>query len=94
MRKPPDSCLAQENVLLLGNKRTLEDGNEVALILDIQTVGFEDKYLGIPVPEGRTKDGQCQPVKEKIMKRFSDYAENTPQARPNTSGDRAYCPGP
>jgi hypothetical protein len=47
----------------------------VATILDIQTVGFEEKYLGLPVPEGRMKDGKFQPVKEKIKKRVSDYAE-------------------
>jgi hypothetical protein len=53
----------------------VEEGNEVASILDIQTVGFEEKYLGLPVPEGRMKDGKFQPIKETIMKKFSDYAE-------------------
>jgi hypothetical protein len=38
----------------------------VAIILDVQTVGFEEKYLGLPVPEGRMKNGKFQPVKEKI----------------------------
>ncbi|XP_071683392.1 uncharacterized protein [Lolium perenne] len=37
--------------------------------------GFEEKYLGLPVPEGRMKDGKFQPVKEKLKKKFSDYAE-------------------
>jgi hypothetical protein len=47
----------------------------VASILDVPTVGFEEKYLGLPVPEGRMKDGKFQPIKEKLKKRFSDYAE-------------------
>jgi hypothetical protein len=61
--------------LLLGNKCTEEVGQEVASILNIQTVGFEEEYLGLPVPEGRMKDGKFQPVKEKLKKKFSDYAE-------------------
>ena len=61
--------------LLLGNKCTDEAGQSVAAILDIQTVGFEEKYVGLSVPEGRMKDGKFQPVKEKIKKRFTDYAE-------------------
>jgi hypothetical protein len=60
---------------LLGNKCTEAQGQVVATILDIQTVSFEEKYLGLPVPEGRMKDGKFQPVKEKIKKRVSDYAE-------------------
>jgi hypothetical protein len=47
----------------------------VAAILGIQTVGFDEKYLGLPVPEGRMKDGKFQPVKEKAKKRLNDYAE-------------------
>jgi hypothetical protein len=61
--------------LLLGNKCTAQAGQEVAIILDVQTVGFEEKYLGLPVPEGRMKNGKFQPVKEKIKKRLTDYSE-------------------
>ena len=46
----------------------------VASILDIQTVGFEEKYLGL---QGRMKDGQFQPIKEKIKKSFFDYVSST-----------------
>jgi hypothetical protein len=61
--------------LLLGNKCSEATGQMVASILDVPTVGFEEKYLGLPVPEGRMKDGKFQPIKEKLKKRFSDYAE-------------------
>jgi hypothetical protein len=47
----------------------------VASILDTETVGFEEKCLGLPVPEGRMKDGKFQLVKEKIKKCVSNYAE-------------------
>jgi hypothetical protein len=43
--------------------------------LDIQNVSFEEKYLGLHVTQGRMKDGNFQPVKEKPKKLFSDYAE-------------------
>jgi hypothetical protein len=59
----------------LGNKCTEEDGRIVASILDIRTVGFKEKYLGLPVPDRRMKDGKFQPVKEKLKKKLSDYAE-------------------
>jgi hypothetical protein len=54
--------------LLLGNKCTETTGQVVASILEAQTVGFEEKYLGLPIPEGRMKDGKFQPVKEKLKK--------------------------
>jgi hypothetical protein len=61
--------------LLLGNRCSNETGQMVAAILGIQTVGFDEKYLGLPVPEGRMKDGKFQPVKEKAKKCLNDYAE-------------------
>jgi hypothetical protein len=66
----PDKCS-----LLLGNKCTTVAGQQVAAALQVQSVGFEEKYLGLPVPEGRMKDGKFQPVKEKIKKRVTDYSE-------------------
>jgi hypothetical protein len=66
----PDKCS-----LLLGNKCTNEMGESVAAILDVKMVGFDEKYLGLPVPEGKMKDGKFQPVKERVKKRFTDYAE-------------------
>lgn len=44
-------------------------------ILGVQSSRFEAKYLGLPVPEGRMKDGKFQTIKEKISKRGSDWAE-------------------
>jgi hypothetical protein len=44
--------------LLLGNKCSEAQGQVVASILEIETVGFEEKYLGLPVPEGRMRDGK------------------------------------
>ena len=45
------------------------------VILNITAEGFEDKYLGLPVPEGRMKAGKFQSTKDKALKRSSDWIE-------------------
>ena len=47
----------------------------IMVILKITVDGFEDKYLGLPVPEGRMKAGKFQSTKEKVLKRLSDWIE-------------------
>jgi hypothetical protein len=61
--------------LLLGKKCTEEDGEEMAAILQISTVGFDEKYLGLPVPEGCMKKGKFQPIRERYEKKLSDWTE-------------------
>ena len=52
--------------LMLGQKCSENDGNEVASILNIQTTSFHEKYLGLPIPEGRMKNEKFEPTKEKL----------------------------
>ena len=47
----------------------------IMVILCITAEGFEDKYLGIPVPQGRMKDGKFQSTKEKALKILLDWLE-------------------
>jgi hypothetical protein len=47
--------------ILLGNNVREEDGKDTLSILQIEKAEFEEKYLGLPVPEGRLKNGQFQP---------------------------------
>jgi hypothetical protein len=63
----PEKCS-----ILLGNKCSDIMGQQVMTILNVQTESFEEKYLGLPVPEGRMKGGRFQPVKEKYKKKMSD----------------------
>lgn len=49
--------------------------SEIQEILKYETVTFEEKYLGLPVPEGRMKKGKFQPPKSKFVKRASDWVE-------------------
>ena len=45
------------------------------VILCITAEGFEDKYLGLPVPQGRMKAGKFQSTKDKALKILSDWIE-------------------
>ena len=54
---------------------TRHNGENVASVLSVQTTSFEEKYLGLPVPEGRMKDDKFQPAKEKLRKKCSDWCE-------------------
>jgi hypothetical protein len=47
----------------------------IKLILQYKTKSFEEKYLGLPVPEGQMKKGKFQTLKERFLKRLSDWIE-------------------
>ena len=66
----PDKCS-----MMFGKKCSLENQVAIMVILKITVDGFEDKYLGLPVPEGRMKAGKFQSTKEKVLKRLSDWIE-------------------
>jgi hypothetical protein len=38
---------------------------------------FEEKYLGLPTPEGRMKSIRFQPLKERFRKRLNDWTEKS-----------------
>jgi sulfite reductase beta subunit-like hemoprotein len=62
--------------ILLGNNVSEEDGKATIDILQVEKQSFEDKYLGLPVPEGRIKDGKFQAIKERCRKTCNDWCEN------------------
>lgn len=43
--------------------------------LQVGNTTYEEKYLGLPTPEGRMKAGQFQPMKDRLSKRMSDWNE-------------------
>jgi hypothetical protein len=61
--------------ILYGNRCQDNVQAEIQDILRYETVAFEEKYLGLPVPEGRMKKGKFQPLKSKFTKRASDWVE-------------------
>jgi hypothetical protein len=44
-------------------------------ILKYDTLCFEEKYLGLPLPDGRLKSGKFKPTKEKFSKHACDWSE-------------------
>ncbi|CAM0949281.1 unnamed protein product [Alopecurus aequalis] len=60
---------------MLGQNWSTADGNVVAQILNVESTTFEEKYLGLPVPDGRLKNGKFQPTKERLQKKCSDWSE-------------------
>lgn len=57
-------------------KCILENQVATMVILKIMVDWFEDKYLGLPIPEGRMKAGTFQSTKENALKRLSDWLKN------------------
>jgi hypothetical protein len=61
--------------IMYGDKCLPEAQTEIKKILHYETASFEEKYLGLPVSEGRLKNGKFQPIKERFQKRASDWCE-------------------
>ena len=66
----PDKCS-----IMFGKSWCMENQVSTMVILKITVEGFEDKYLGLPVPQGRMKAGRFQSTKEKAVKRLSDWID-------------------
>jgi hypothetical protein len=58
-----------------GDACTEEAKEVVRGILQVQADHFEDKYLGLPVPEGRTHRGRLQSLLERLCKRMVDWGD-------------------
>jgi hypothetical protein len=61
--------------ILFGDKCSAETQQEIQGMLKYETLCFEEKCLGLPVPEGTMKNGKFRPVKEKFVKRANDWVE-------------------
>jgi hypothetical protein len=59
--------------IMLGQNCSEEDGEAVASILNVGSMNLEEKYLGLPIPEGQIKDGKLKSTKEKLQKKCSDW---------------------
>ena len=60
---------------MLGQNCSEKDGESVGSILNVETTSFDEKYLGLPVPEGILKNEKFQPTKERLSKKCSDWSE-------------------
>jgi hypothetical protein len=48
---------------------------EIKSILNVASSTFEEKYLGLPTPEGRMKGDHFQPIMKRFSKRLTRWAE-------------------
>jgi hypothetical protein len=51
--------------------------NLVKLALSIERVDFDEKYLGLPMPQGRKRRGVFQSMEERYIKRMTYWRERT-----------------
>lgn len=61
--------------ILFSNACPDQDQREIKSILSVSHSSFEEKYLGLPTPEGRMKARQFQPIKDRFSKRMSNWNE-------------------
>lgn len=61
--------------LLLSEACPSEVAADIKETLGVTTSSFENKYLGVPTPEGRMKDENFQPIMERVGKRCNDWSE-------------------
>lgn len=61
--------------IMFGKSCSLEDQILVMVILKVVADSIDDKYLGLPVQEGRMKAGKFQSIKDEFLKRGEDWTE-------------------
>jgi hypothetical protein len=48
---------------------------EVKQVLGIERAGFDEKYLGLPLPTGKLKGNSFQSIEERYVKRMTDWRD-------------------
>jgi hypothetical protein len=66
----PAKCSA-----LFGNACTVDSQEKVRSILHVDLVVFEEKYLGLPTPEGRMCRGKFQNLQSRLLKRIVAWGD-------------------
>jgi hypothetical protein len=61
--------------ILLGQHCSEEMSKNVAAILKVENTILDEKYLGLPIPEGRMKNDKFQSTKDRLMNKCSDWSE-------------------
>jgi hypothetical protein len=55
--------------IMYGDRVHVASQDDIKALLKYDTPCFEDKYLGLPVPEGRLKKGKLQSTKDRFSKK-------------------------
>jgi hypothetical protein len=48
---------------------------QVQTVLNVQNVTIEERYLGLPTPDGRTNKGRFKSTKERLANKCSSWAK-------------------
>jgi hypothetical protein len=60
---------------MFGSDCTPATQGRVKEVLEVESMAPEEKYLGLPMPEGRMNKGKFVSLKERLTKRFTNWAE-------------------
>jgi len=60
---------------MFGRKCSKSNITAISSCWETQDRSFEEKYLGLPVPEGRMVNGKFKSLKERLSKRVNDWSE-------------------
>jgi hypothetical protein len=61
--------------MVFGSLCSVEHHEKVVSILNVPHTVAEEKYLGFPTPDSRMGKGKFKTTKERLVKRFSNWAE-------------------
>jgi hypothetical protein len=61
--------------IMFGSDVSQEDQDRVKSKLNVDIVAAEEKYLGLPTPEGRMSKDQFKSTKDRLAKTCSSWAE-------------------
>ena len=53
----------------------MEDQERVRSVLNVNVLDFEDKYLGLPTPDGRMSRGKFQNLQSRLLKRIIAWGD-------------------
>jgi hypothetical protein len=61
--------------LLLGYKCTDDVGKRTMELLNVPNASFEEKYLDLPIPDRRMKNGKFSSIKNNYKNKMSDLSD-------------------
>jgi hypothetical protein len=79
--------------IMFGSACPEENQEKVKAVLKVRITAQEEKYLGLPTPEGRTSKERFKSPKERLSKKFSSWAERYMSGGSQRSDDKIYCSG-
>ena len=61
--------------ILFGKSCAMDVQERIQSVLHVNVLSFEDKYLGLPTPDGRMSRGKFQNLQSKLLKRIIAWGD-------------------